>query len=182
MPVWRARLKWAIATNRLDVATQSQAHLPAGELTPAELHQLSAWIASQQGDQETERKELELLLEADPSDLAAMDRLAQLAERAHQLARAAELRVKKEEVQRAQSRYEQLYNRRQPSRDAKEMARLARQLGRTFEARGFLTLAIWDEPDRDDLRRELELLKDSIEKVQGRLTSLGVLLNRDMKS
>ena len=40
-------------------------------------------------------------------------------------------------------------------RDAEEMAHLAEQLGRGFEARVFLTLAISDEPEREDLRREL---------------------------
>jgi hypothetical protein len=33
------------------------------------------------------------------------------------------------------------------------MARLAEQLGRRFEARAFLTVAIAVDPDRDDLRR-----------------------------
>ena len=155
IPVWRARLKWSIATNRLDVAKQAQTHLPAGELTPAELHQLGAWIALRQGDRETERGELALLLEADPADLAAIDRLAQLADEVGQPARAAELRTRKEELQRVQARYEQLYNRKQPSRDAKEMASLASRLGRTFEARGWLTLALWDEPERADLQDEL---------------------------
>ena len=38
------------------------------------------------------------------------------------------------------------------------MARLAEQLGRKFEARVFLTVAISDEPERDDLRQDLQRL------------------------
>ena len=38
------------------------------------------------------------------------------------------------------------------------MARLAEQLGRRFEARVFLTLAISEDPDREDLRHDLERL------------------------
>jgi tetratricopeptide (TPR) repeat protein len=55
-------------------------------------------------------------------------------------------------------RYEQLFARKQPLRDAVEMARLAERLGRAFEARGFLTLAIADDPRREDLRRDLQRL------------------------
>lgn len=43
-------------------------------------------------------------------------------------------------------------------RDAEEMAGLAEQLARRFEARVFLKLALDDEPERTDLRRELERL------------------------
>ena len=53
------------------------------------------------------------------------------------------------------ARYEKLYERKQPVRNAIEMARLAEQLGRAFEARAFLTLAIAENPDREDLPREL---------------------------
>ena len=38
------------------------------------------------------------------------------------------------------------------------MVKLAERLGRQFEARGFLTLAILDDPNREDLRRDLERL------------------------
>jgi len=38
------------------------------------------------------------------------------------------------------------------------MARLAERLGREFEARGFLNVAISDDPNRADLRRDLERL------------------------
>jgi hypothetical protein len=38
------------------------------------------------------------------------------------------------------------------------MARLAERLGRTFEARGFLTVAIRDDPNRQDLRHDLARL------------------------
>ena len=38
------------------------------------------------------------------------------------------------------------------------MAGLAEQLGRKFEARVFLTLAISAEPERDDLRQDLQRL------------------------
>lgn len=44
-------------------------------------------------------------------------------------------------------------------RDAEEMARLARQLGRWFEAKVFLSLALAADPKRDDLRGDLASLR-----------------------
>jgi tetratricopeptide (TPR) repeat protein len=161
VPVWRARLRWAIATNWIDVVEQAMSHLPAGESTPAELHRLEAWLASRRGDFETERRELERLLVVDPADLAAVDRLADLAEKDRQPVRAAELRGKKSELDGLRARYGKLHERKQPVRDAVEMARLAEKLGRRFEARAFLTLAISEDPDRVDLRDDLERLSRS---------------------
>jgi tetratricopeptide (TPR) repeat protein len=161
VPVWRARLNWGIATNRIDVVEQALTHLPAAESRPAQLHRVHAWLASKRGDVETERRELERLRVADPADLTAVDRLAQLAEEHGQPARAAELRRQRGEIDRLRARYEKLYLRKQPLRDAVEMAHLAEQLGRRFEARAFLPLAISEDPDRAELRRDLERLSQT---------------------
>ena len=78
-----------------------------------------------------------------------------------QAAEAAVLVGKKGEIELLQSRYQRLFDRRQPIRDAEEMARLAAQLGHRFEARAFGTVALAEEPDREDLRRDLERLGQS---------------------
>ena len=57
------------------------------------------------------------------------------------------------------SRFAKLYQRNQPTRDFAEMARLAGQLGRGFQAKAFLTVATAVHPERDDLRRDLAELK-----------------------
>ena len=126
------------------------------ESTPAQIHRLSAWLSARRGDVESERRELERLVAADPADLTALDRLAQLcgAKPASPL-RPLSCCRKKAEIKRLRARYEKLYDRKQPIRDAEEMAHLAERLGRTFEARVFLTLAISEDPERDDLRHEL---------------------------
>ena len=54
--------------------------------------------------------------------------------------------------------YRKLHDRKQPIRDAKELARLSEQLGRRFEARAFLTIAVADDPGRKDLRQHLQEL------------------------
>jgi enediyne biosynthesis protein E4 len=161
VPVWRARLRWGIATNRIDVVQQAMTHLPAADSMPAQLHRLNAWLASKRGDVATERRELDHAVAADPADLTALDRLAKLAEQDRQPARAAELLRQKAGIDRLLARYTELFERKQPIRDAVKMAGLAEQLGRRFEARVFLTVAILEEPDRTELRQELLRLSQS---------------------
>jgi thioredoxin-like negative regulator of GroEL len=158
VPAWRARLSWGIATDQLDVVREALKHLPAEDLTSAQVHRLKVWLAAKRADIAIERQELEHLLAEDPADRTALDRLARLAEKAAQPAQAADLMRKKVEIDRLRARYEELYDRNQPIRDAEEMASLAEQLGRKFEARVFLTVAISEEPERDDLRQNLQRL------------------------
>ncbi len=154
--VWDARLRLGLASGRVEDVNEALAHLPAEGATPARIFRLRAWLAAHRGDADADRRALEALIAADPADLEARDRLAERAERAGDTARAAALRRERDEVRRLLGRYEFLHDRTQPLRDAAEMAGIAERLGRTFEARAFLTLAIAEDPDRQDLRRALE--------------------------
>jgi thioredoxin-like negative regulator of GroEL len=156
VPVWRAQLSWGIATDRADVVEKAMAHMPATEWNLARFHQVNAWLAAHRGDVATERRELELLVAADPADVTAIGRLAELAEKESQPARAADLGGKKTRIDRLRARYLKLHDRTQPIRDAEVLARLAEQLGRRFEARAFLTIAVSEDPAREDLRLDLE--------------------------
>jgi enediyne biosynthesis protein E4 len=155
VPVWRAMLNWAIAADRFDVARRALARVPAAESTPAQLHRLRAWLFAHRGDLVSQRRELESVVAVDPGDLTALEQLARLAANDGMPARAAELDFKKAEAQQRLARYEKLYDRKQPTRDAVEMGQLAGQLGRTFQARAFLTLAVAEDPDREGPRRDL---------------------------
>jgi enediyne biosynthesis protein E4 len=155
VPVWRARLDWAVATNRVPEAREALEHLPAQESTPAQVQRLTAWLAARRGDRGGERRALERLIAVDPADATAWDRLVELAVQEGQHARVAELRGKKAEIDQLTARYHKLYQRNQPMRDAAEMAHLAEQLGLGFEARAFLTVAAAVGSGGDQLRREL---------------------------
>jgi enediyne biosynthesis protein E4 len=182
VPVWRARRSWGIATNRIDVVQRALKHLPAEDSTSAQVHRLKAWLAAKRDDVATERRELERLLAEGPADLTALDldRLAQLAEKGGQPAQAAKLLHKKAEIDRIRARYEKLYDRNQPIRDAEEMAGLAEQLGREFEARVFLTVAISEEPECDDLRHSLRrLMSQSSKPVALRGQTLAEVIARE---
>jgi tetratricopeptide (TPR) repeat protein len=180
VPVWRARLEWAVATNRVVEAREAMKHLPVEESTPAQVWTLAAWLAAKRGDLASERRALERLIAVDPTDSAAFDRLAEMAVQEGQPARADEFRQRKAEIDRLEARYQKLYQRNQPARDAEEMAQLAEQLGRRFEARAFLTVAIMDDSDRDDLRRHLDRLKQDARTIEEPGRTLADLLVADL--
>jgi thioredoxin-like negative regulator of GroEL len=152
VPIWRARLDWALATGRVAEVREALEHLPAAESTPDRVHRLAAWLAARRGDAASERQALERLIAADPGDGAALDRLAELALRAGQPDRAGELHRRKARRDQLGLRYQELFLRNQTVRDAEEMARLAEQLGHVFEAKGFWAVALTAEPAREDLR------------------------------
>jgi enediyne biosynthesis protein E4 len=158
--VWRAKLDWAMRTNRLADARAALKHLPAAPVILAEIHRLSAWFAAACGDLERERRALRSLIAEAPEDFEAMERLERL-DRDDPKAIATDWRRRRAEIEADQARYRELYRRNQPARDAEEMARLAERLGHRFEAIVFLSVAIADEPDRADLREALRRLKES---------------------
>ena len=151
VPVWRARLDWAVAAGRVTQAREALKHLPLDGSRPAKVARLAAWLAAKRGDRAMEQRALERLIAVDPTEFTALDRLTALAVERGQAALAASLRDQKAEIERVQARYKRLYQRNQPRRDAAEMARLAGLLGRRFEARAFKTSALALRPDRDDL-------------------------------
>jgi enediyne biosynthesis protein E4 len=159
VPAWRARLDWAMATGRVAEAREAVDHLPAAQSSPAEIHRLAAWFAAHRRDIAFERHALEQLVEADPSDGAAFDRLAELAVQEGPPARAAELRRRKTELDQLKAQYKELLLRDQPVRDSAKMAGLAEQLGHWFEAKVFASVALAAEPARDDLRALLARLE-----------------------
>jgi thioredoxin-like negative regulator of GroEL len=175
--VWRARLNLGLAKECVAAVREALEHLPAEEWAPAEIQKLAAWLAARLGDVGSERRALEALLAANPADPDALDRLARLAEQDGQREFATALARRKAELGQLQARYEKLYRRNQPERDAAELGRLAERLGRWFEARAFLTVATAVDPDRDDLRSELAVLSRDLPKPRepGR-TLAGVLL------
>jgi len=156
--VWRSRLNWAVAVGRVAEAREAMEHLPAAEFTPAQVEKLAARIAAQCGNAAKERLALERVIAADPADFTALARLAELAVKDGRPDRAALLHHKRTEIERLKARYRKLYERYQPQRDAAEMARLAEQLGRLFEARAFLTVALAVDQDRVDLQSDLARL------------------------
>ncbi len=139
--VWRARLNLAVATARVEEAQDCASHLPADPYRPGEVYRLAAWFAGRRGETRAERRALEQLIAVDPEEGFAFERLAVLLEGDREPNRASELRRRKSDLEGVLARYKERFARDQPLRDAAEMARLAEQLGRDFEARAFRVLA-----------------------------------------
>jgi enediyne biosynthesis protein E4 len=180
LPVWRARLDWALATHRLAVVRRALGHLPVDESTPAEVQRLIAWLAEFRGDVDSERRALEQLIALNPADLNTLDRLVAIAQKEGKSDRADELRRKKIEVDRLQARYEKLYKRNQTIRDAPEMASLAEQLGQPFESKVLLTIAMATGPETRHLRNQLLRNSQAVSTTQSRGGRLRELLAQEL--
>ena len=180
--VWRARLEWAVATNRISNAHEALKHLPAARANPAQVENLAAWFAAQSGDAEAERRHLERLIAADPTDFAAADRLINLYVTTNQPDAATALRHRNDEIVQIQARYAKLVKRHQPHRDATELARLAAQIGRRFETRAFLTIALDSAPDNASIRRDLARLAATANPFADSTGTLDDLIARQLAS
>ena len=178
IPVWRARLNWAMAARRIDVVRGALAHLPASESTNAQVNRIGAWLAAKQEDRAAERLALERLVAIEPADLTAVKRLAELARDDGRPEAIAEMQRRESEIERLRARYQKLFDRNQPIRDAVEMGRLAEKLGRPFEARVFLSVAAKEGLNRDDLRGDLERLSQPARPAADPGRSLADLIGR----
>jgi tetratricopeptide (TPR) repeat protein len=155
---WRADLDWALASEDADEALRALTKLSAHQIRLSEQLSLRAWFAARRNDPTAERAALERLLIADPANTPALDRLASLALQAGQTDRAAMLRERQDAINRDKNRYRWLLAEdRSPLSpdDLHQRADLAERLGRWFEARCWLTLAL--ERDSGDGRAQAAL-------------------------
>ncbi len=182
--VWRARLDWAVAAGRIESARAAMGHLPAANASPICVRRLAAWLAAhgRQNHPEVKRRGIERLVELDPSDASAVDRLAGLVGAEPSSSRLAEVRRRVDETCRLEARYRELHHRNQPIRDAAELGRLAWRLGRPFEAEAFLTLAVAADPDRTDLRDELAHVVRASAEARRPLATAGLTLDQAVAS
>jgi tetratricopeptide (TPR) repeat protein len=136
-PVWRSWLDWARAAGRPDEALRALKHIDPATVDPAERLAVRAWFASQAGLKEVEVKALVKLLEVEPHDTTALDRMAALAHDAGRGSAAAEYRRRKAEVDTALERYRfRLLRADLPSGPTAqlEMGQLAETAGRSLDA------------------------------------------------
>ncbi len=150
--VWRARLDWALDQDKLDQVAQILPHLPADRLSHVQVLDLRARFAAYQGEAEAERAALTKLLALEPGDQLAIERLAALTAKAGDGERAAELRRRKADLDRARYEYRKLLVPTETPPDLRELARTAEALGRRFEARGWWTLWAQQGGDTEEAR------------------------------
>ena len=159
--VWLARLEWGRSSGDLVEVERALPHLPADLLSEAETLDLSAWLAARRGDLRAERLALEGLVEQSPGESRALDRLATIAWESGQKDRAADLRRRKADFDRARDRYRFLLGDVAPVDFFAELGGLAETLGRRFEAEGWWSLAAMRT-------RESPLIREAQSRLRGR--------------
>jgi tetratricopeptide (TPR) repeat protein len=160
--VWRAALELAKKTNDLEVFASALNHLPASQFTYPEILSLRAWAAGLSQDDARERKALVDLLNVDPYDAQALERLAELAVKAGRAEEAADLRRRKAKIDLAKEPFRELYLDDGDYRArAEDLARLAELRGLRFQARGWADVLLSSDPKHAEAKRILARLKAS---------------------
>jgi tetratricopeptide (TPR) repeat protein len=157
-PVWRAWIDWARGAGRPDEVAAALRHLEPTDLSAAEQSALLAWLHERRGDLPSESAALERWLTEEPANPQALERLAGLAQRAGDLDRAAALRHRKAEADRALDTYRLRLRGRPPTGAAEwaALARLAEAAGRHREADSLRALAGAEAVGTDQTARSHE--------------------------
>jgi enediyne biosynthesis protein E4 len=156
--VWKSWLEWAMAADQVELARDAIDHVPAQALQEAQVLRLRAWFAQARQDRAAERRLLNQLIALDPGQSSALTRLAELTLQAGEAGEAEGLRRKKTELDAAVDRYGRLYREDQYAEHLDELATLAEQLGRWFEARSFWELVRLRTPSNAEAPRTLARL------------------------
>jgi tetratricopeptide (TPR) repeat protein len=140
--VWRAWLDWAVASQDAARFWEAVGRLSAEDFHPWEIAALRAWLAARSGNREAERRESAELVELQPSDSQALERLAVLAREAGDLKEAERLQRRRAEIDRAKDYIHKLVVRRIEFRlHAQDLAWLSALLGRPFDHHAWTLVA-----------------------------------------
>jgi tetratricopeptide (TPR) repeat protein len=147
--VWRMKLELGLASDDLDEVKLALPHLPAHLEPPNRIASLRAWLAKREVDVEAERKALHELIELNPADTRALDRLARLEAEAGRISEATKIRGSLRAIEQDRKAYIGLLASSSPQSHAAELSRLALRLGRRFDSQRWAELAA---PDADHRR------------------------------
>jgi tetratricopeptide (TPR) repeat protein len=160
-PVWRAWIALARGSGRPEEALEAARQLSSGQLEVREQLELQAWLYQQSGDALAESAMLDQCLQLEPADTKALERLSELAHRAGQSDRVADLRRRKADVERALEAYRLLLRRSDPPRGAAERLQLARwadAAGRRVEARVLYAWSLAADADQPSVQEAIARL------------------------
>ena len=140
--VWQAYLDLAMATADESGFWIAVAHLPANRFDAATVLKLRVWLMALRRDASEEERELKALVEVDPGNTKALERLAVLMIGEGRVKESEELHRQKAEIDRAHDRYRKMIN---DGEDLSSRAALASELsatlGRPFDSQGWAILA-----------------------------------------
>jgi thioredoxin-like negative regulator of GroEL len=140
--VWLARLELAVATGDVAGFWGAAPHVPANRLDPASAGTFRAWLAARSNDPKAEQRAIESLLETDPANATAIERLAVILVLSGRAGDAQALHLKKAELDRARDKYRKmLYDGLDLSSRAGVLSELTGKLGRRFDAQAWSLIA-----------------------------------------
>jgi len=140
--VWQARLDLAIATDDLAGFWRAAPHRSADCLDPASVSTIRAWLGGRRGDPKAEEQALGNLLEADPGNGRAIERLAALLVQSGRVREAEDLHRRKAELDRAHDKFRKmLFDSDDLSSRAGVLSELSGKLGRGFDAQAWSLIA-----------------------------------------
>ncbi len=125
-----------MATGRGPDVVEATKHLPARLFSAAQANRLAAWLAARRGDRVSECRALERVVADDPTDFAALERLAECEAKPASENHAALLVQHKAKIKRLEASFRNLFERCQPIRDAEQLSRLARAAWPSFRGQG----------------------------------------------
>ncbi len=135
--VWRERLELAQSTGDFATFKTAAGQLLVDRFTKGEVLELRVWVAALQGNRDVEQRALVALTAEEPGNIAAWDRLAELALMAGKKDEAEGFRKQKAAFNELRKQYKKLLDRDDRANHARALAQLAEKLGRRIEARGW---------------------------------------------
>ena len=176
--VWRARLDLAMANANEAMFWEAAARIPAEEERPWEIAAIRVWLASRAGDPRAEEREAARLVELQPFNTEALERLATLALQSGDRSKAEQFRRRKAEIDTAKDAIHKFIIRKTDFQSrAGELARLSGVLGRRFDEQAWNLVAAGSPPQTEaasktnenrpqtGLRRELDQARASCRDV-----------------
>ncbi|MGO9471696.1 MAG: FG-GAP-like repeat-containing protein [Isosphaeraceae bacterium] len=141
--IWQAQLDLALATDDATGFWEAAHHLPLDRFDPATQQSFRAWAAKHGGDPAREMRELKALIQQDPGNAKALERLALLSFEAGNKQAAEDLHRRKAKVDQAQDQFRKaLLDAASLDEKAGWLAELAASLGRTFDSQAWAIVAL----------------------------------------
>jgi enediyne biosynthesis protein E4 len=142
MAVWQAQFELSLATGDVDGFWRAAPYLPAARFSRAEVQAFRVWLAASNHDRGREESALESLIECDPGNANALERLAVLNVESGRHREAESLHRRRDEVTQTRDAAVQILNNGidVPNR-AGVLAELSAKMGRSFDAQAWTILA-----------------------------------------
>ncbi len=135
--VWQTSLNLAVASGDTPAAWSAITHLPGNAFSEMDQTKLRAWLASRSCNTTLEKAAVEAAIAIEPGYIAGWERLAELAIARGERPESERIRRQKAEIDSKRQRYKSLVEREDRTANVAELERLALDLGRVVEARGW---------------------------------------------